>query len=474
MTRRVVVAMLLTGAVVCGALATLPAGGGPDPAPRPPAVATAAWSARRVPQPFVDAVGSARLQRRLDAAFGSGEGCFDVLTAATTVAARQADVPYIGASTQKLLTGAGALAVLGSDTKLTTRVLATGGVDDGTVDRMMLVGGGDPLLSTEEFRAALESDPKTAGTPSTPLESLADAVVADGVRKVGALVVVDDRYDDERYNPAWPASYRTQGQIGPVGALTVNKGFSRLKPVPVPVEDPAVAAGDAFTRLLRARGVSVGGTVQRGKVPDGAIPLAAVESAPMKDVVAEVVRSSDNLAAEMLVKEIGVRAAKEGTTSAGLAAATKRLGEMGVTMTGVTLVDGSGLGRDNRVTCRALADTVDLGARPDMVALWAGMSVAGQTGTLADELLGSGLEGRLRAKTGFLNGVTGLAGVVDNGRPLRFSFIVNGGFGETEAIRIRAALAQIIARFPEAPAPDALVPAPVAPAGAPASTSPAP
>ena len=85
------------------------------------------------------------------------------------------------------------------------------------------------------------------------------------------------------------------------------------------------------------------------------------------------------------------------------------------------------------------------------------------SGTLADELLGTGLEGKLRGKTGFLNGVTGLAGLVDVGRPLRFAFVVNGNFGEADAIRIRSQLAQIIARFPEAPPADQLVPVPVTP-----------
>jgi hypothetical protein len=86
------------------------------------------------------------------------------------------------------------------------------------------------------------------------------------------------------------------------------------------------------------------------------------------------------------------------------------------------------------------------------------------SGTLADELLGSGLEGRLKGKTGFLNGVTGLAGIVDVGRPLRFALVVNGTFGEATAIRIRGQLAQIIAGFPEAPPAEQLVPVPVPPA----------
>lgn len=464
MTRRILVALLLAGACVCAVLVlTAPDRRAEAGAPTA-ALATAAWSPRRVPQPFVDAVGARRLQSDLDAAYGTGDGCFDVMTAAGTVASRQADVPYIGASTQKLLTGAAALAVLGPDATLTTRVLATGDPADGTVDKLVLVGGGDPLLTTEDFRAALESDAKTAGTPATSMEALADLVVAKGVKRVDSLVVVDDRYDEERYNPTWPANYRSEGQIGPIGALTVNKGFSRLKPTAIPVDDPALTAGSAFAGLLRARGVTVNGAPQRGRVPESATEVASIQSTPIAALVAEVVRSSDNLAAEMLIKEIGVRERKEGTTAAGLAAATKKLTELGVPMDGVTLVDGSGLGRDNRVTCRALAGTVDLGARPELAALWDGMAVAGQTGTLADELLGTGLEGRLRGKTGFLNGVTGLAGLVDTGRPVRFSLIVNGSFGETDAIRIRGRLAQIVAGFPQAPPGDALVPGPLTPA----------
>jgi D-alanyl-D-alanine carboxypeptidase/D-alanyl-D-alanine-endopeptidase (penicillin-binding protein 4) len=393
---------------------------------------------------------------------GAADGCFTVLTAAGTAATRQADVPYLGASTQKLLIGAAVLAVLGADATLATRVVADGDPASGTVDRLVLVGGGDPVLATDEFRAALESDPRTAGTPATSLEALADAVVARGVRRVGTLVVVDDRYDVERYHPTWSPSYRTEGQVGPVGALTVNRGFSSFRP-PAPVDDPAVFAGNELARLLRARGVTIEGAAQRGRVPEGGTDVATATSAPLGDLVAEVVRTSDNLASEMLVKEMGVRAGQTGTTAAGLAAATAELSELGVPMDGVQLVDGSGLSRDNRVTCRAVAGAIDLGARSELAALWEGMAIAGQTGTLADELVGTGLEGRLRGKTGFLNGVTGLAGLVDVGRPLRFALIVNGSFGEAEAVRIRGGLAEVVATFPQAPPADELVPVPSPP-----------
>lgn len=466
MIRTALVGVLVAGAIACGVVALASGDDAAEAKPPAPAVATAVWSPRRIPQPFVDAVGATRLQAALDAAVNGTDSCFDVLTSAGPVAAHGADVPYIGASTQKLFTGAAAIAVLGPDTTLSTRVVASSEPDNGTVERLTLVGGGDPLLSTAELRTLLASDPRTAGTPSTSLEALADALVAKGVRRVNALVVDDSRYEALRYLPVWSPSYRTEGQIGPLGALTVNKGFSTLRPRPVPVDDPAVFAGNELARLLRARGVTVNGAAVRGRADPG-VELAKVDSAPVKDVVAEVVRSSDNLASEMLVREIGVKAAKEGTTAAGVAAASAKLAELGVPMAGVVLVDGSGLARENRVTCQALAATVDLGARPELRAIWDGMSVAGVSGTLADELIGTGLEGKLRGKTGFLNGVSGLAGLVDVGRPLRFALVVNGSFGETEAIRIRGQLAQIIAGFPQAPAPDDLVPVPVAPSAPP-------
>jgi D-alanyl-D-alanine carboxypeptidase/D-alanyl-D-alanine-endopeptidase (penicillin-binding protein 4) len=310
------------------------------------------------------------------------------------------------------------------------------------------------------------------------MEALADAVVAKGVRRVNALVVDDTRQDAIRYLPQWSPSYKAEGQIGPLGALTVNHGFSRfVGRSKTAVDDGALYAGDQLARLLRARGVTVNGAVTHGKEAEGATEVARIDSAPVSAIVAESVSASDNGGTENLIREIGVKASKDGSTAAGVAAAMAKLAELGVPMAGVHLVDGSGLARDNRVTCRALAYTMDLGVRPEFKSLVDGLSVAGVSGTLADELLGTGLEGRLRAKTGFLNGVTGLAGIVDVGRPLRFALVVNGTFGEATAIRIRGQLAQLIARFPEAPPADQLVPAPVPPASprsGPASPAPTP
>jgi D-alanyl-D-alanine carboxypeptidase/D-alanyl-D-alanine-endopeptidase (penicillin-binding protein 4) len=160
------------------------------------------------------------------------------------------------------------------------------------------------------------------------------------------------------------------------------------------------------------------------------------------------------------VRELGVRVAHAGTTDAGVKAVAAELGQLGLPTTNMVLVDGSGLDRGNRVTCSLLAAAVDLGIQPQFRAIWDGLPVAGGSGTLAAVLRNSPVAGKLRAKTGFLNGVAGLAGLVDVNQPMRFAFVANGNLDETQAIALRARIGEIIGTFPDAPPADQLVPAP--------------
>jgi D-alanyl-D-alanine carboxypeptidase/D-alanyl-D-alanine-endopeptidase (penicillin-binding protein 4) len=180
----------------------------------------------------------------------------------------------------------------------------------------------------------------------------------------------------------------------------------------------------------------------------------------MRAIVGSMLSSSDNLSAELLTKELGQRTRKEGTTAAGVAAVTAELAKLGVPIADGALKDGSGLDRGNRVTCANLVAALELVERPELAALHDGLPVAGQNGTLYDQFLGSTLAGNFRGKTGSLDGVTGLMGVMDLGRHLRFAFLENGSFSEAQGERIRVDIGEIVGRFPDAPPVDALVPLP--------------
>lgn len=436
--------------------------------PRPPAGRSAApdvtplLSVRRAPGAVVDEAGALRLDAELAtvAARTGDASCWVVAAAAPRtrpIAARRGEVGLIPASTLKLATAAATLAVIGPEARLTTRVVAAAAPDpSGTVDRLTLVGGGDPLLATPEGAARREAAPWTRGQPTTPLAVLADRVVAAGVRAVpGGIVADDSRHDTLRWLPTWPERYGPD--VGPLGALTVDGG--RPGGVGAPAADPGLLAATALGRLLAERGVTVG-PPSRGTAPAGAVTVASVASAPMAEVVGEMLAASDNLTAETLIRELAVRRGRPGTTADGVRVARDALVGLGLPVGGTTMVDGSGLSREDRMTCSLLTGILGLAGDERYRALHDGLAVAAETGTLAERFGGTPLAGRLRAKTGTLNGVSGLAGVVDGPRPLRFSVLLNGSFPDAQGLAGREAMALAIGRWPDVPGGVAVVPPP--------------
>jgi D-alanyl-D-alanine carboxypeptidase/D-alanyl-D-alanine-endopeptidase (penicillin-binding protein 4) len=161
--------------------------------------------------------------------------------------------------------------------------------------------------------------------------------------------------------------------------------------------------------------------------------------------VADMVRESDNASAELLTKELGFREADEGSTAAGVDVLRAVLDEAGLPLEGVTLVDGSGLSRADRLTCGLL--TALLGEAGTGSALDRSLAVAGRTGSLTERFLDTPLVGRLRGKTGSLNGVETLAGVVetDSGRALSFAYLLNGpGTTDAGAARLQDRLGELL------------------------------
>jgi D-alanyl-D-alanine carboxypeptidase/D-alanyl-D-alanine-endopeptidase (penicillin-binding protein 4) len=468
-TRRAVVALLV---VTAGAFAVLAVGAAADPSRDPTAepLRTPVWSPRRLPQPIVDAVGAQRLQAAIDSEFAGVDVCLVVTSrdGRSVVAERQPDAALIPASSQKLFIAAAALDVLGPEHRFETTAVAAGGPNDGTLEQLWLVGGGDPVLATPEFAPALSNREYYEDTPivATALDSLAESIVATGVERIpGGIHGDDSRYESLRYLPTWKDTYRTDGQVGPVGALTVNFGFSTVEPRPVPVDDPAVFAASELQRLLETRGVEVGAPAGRSPAPADAEVLATVMSPPLREITGELLRSSGNGTAEMLTRELGVRVSDEGSTAAGTEAVVATIAALGVRTDGLTLIDGSGLDRGNRASCAQLIGALDPGRRPEFASLWEGLAVAGAGGTLYNRLLDTPLQGRLRGKTGSLDGVGAIAGLVDVNSPLRFAFIVNGPFDEDEGDALEDRAATIVGQYPDAPPADVLVPTPAGTGG---------
>lgn len=349
------------------------------------------------------------------------------------------------ASTTKVLTAAAVLAAAGPDTVLHTTVLrmpesnpsgtptipaaptpgAGGPAVLDAVARLVLVGGGDPLLSSLPTGDDAVADyPRRAS-----LDDLATQVVRD----LGAAGInqVRLRFDTGLFpgpaaSPRWERSY-TGDVVGPVMALSADQG----RPGPLAggrLDDPALHTAVLFAAELKKRGIKVLGAPTPGTGPAGSETIADVASAPISALVEHMLVESDNDVAEAMARQVAIARGKPGTFDDGAAAVLAELTALGIDVTGVTLHDGSGLSREDRIPPRVIASVLALaaaGPHPELRPLVAGLAIAGGTGTLAARFGTApaiNARGILRAKTGYLTGVVTLSGLLIDagGRLLAF------------------------------------------------------
>lgn len=436
-------------------------------APAPLRLSTPLMSARRAPE-LVSRPVALRAAQAATApvvARFPDASCVLVTDGTAVLSDRASTTPLAPASNTKVLTGSAALSVLGADSTLTTAVVAPSAPVGGRIaGDLYLVGGGDPLLSTATATARMRHGQE----PTTSLEALADRVVAAGVHQVdGAIVGDGTRYDGERKVPTWPDRFIAQGTVANLGALMVNDSWTidPIDPKGAPgaaAPDPAAAAASAFTALLRARGVQIGGQPTAGTAPTGATEVASMSSLPVKDVVGEMLTFSDNTTAEMLVKEMAVHSGAPGTTADGIRVLVTDLATRGLPTAGLELHDGSGLSRENRVTCRLL-DAVLAGDGADGT-IAQRLARPGAPGTLDDRFTTGALKDRIAAKTGTLNDVTALSGwlTTDPGRRVAFSIIENPSGRPSQAgdLALMGQLLTALLPYPQTPPLDQLGPRP--------------
>lgn len=413
---------------------------------------------RRLPALLAQPIGTARLVQSLDALAASSAGaeCLLVSEGTRVLYERDPGAPLAPASGMKLVTATALLAHVDPDERLRTSVVAAAAPVGGIVEGdLTFVGGGDPVLGTAPWAAHFMRQPALF----TPLEGLADAVVAAGVSEVrGAVVGDDSRYDRVRYVESWPERYVAENVIGPLSALSVNDGFAEWEPRDVPFADPAAGAAGVLTALLRERGVIVTAEAASAPAPASSVPIASIDSPPMAELVADMVRESDNGSAELLTKELGLRINGEGSTSAGRKAVASTLSSLGLPVDSLVVADGSGLDPDNRVTCRLLHEILQ--SVVDGEAVERGLAVAGATGTLARRFVDTPVSGQLRGKTGSIRGVASLSGLVAtrDGGELTFASIQNGIDRFDDGVPFQNALGTILAGYPAVPALDEIGP----------------
>ena len=380
-------------------------------------------------------------------------------TTGRTLASVRADVPRIPASVNKLFTTSTALLRFGADATLQTRVLGVGALDDaGTWQGdLYLRGGGDPTLGSASFD-------RLAYGLGTTVSTLAARVRAAGIARVSGQIRGDESWlDTLRGGPA--SGYALDLDIGgPLGGLLYNRGLAREDGSALQRQPAKFAAQQLTTELRRVR-VPVARRPAAGTAPTDAQEIASVDSPTMATLVRLTLVPSDNLFAEMLLKDLGARFGGTGSTVAGVRVVKRTLARYGVRP---QMTDGSGLSRTNRTSPRQVVTL--LSALRANVELRAALPVAGRSGTLVDRMRRTSAQDRCQAKTGTLSNVSALAGYcrTPNGHLLAFAFIENLVYTPTaKAAEDRLAIAIARTRPGGAPVTTPVVAPPTTPAPTP-------
>jgi D-alanyl-D-alanine carboxypeptidase/D-alanyl-D-alanine-endopeptidase (penicillin-binding protein 4) len=407
-----------------------------------------------------------------------GQAGIALMTAgsARLLAAAGETAPLNPASNQKLLTAAASLARLGPQFRYFTAVY--GSIQAGAAPALVLRGHGDPSLRSADlwriaadlvdrglrrvtgailvdqsrfdrnvvppafeqqpnewasFRApvsavALDGNslvlnvvPAAAGQPAAVwFEPPGYAVTAGSVR-----TEAPGRGNDVRYSVEPGPGGRVRASVGG----HIAEGLPRVR-FSRRIDDPRLAAGYVLGHMLSRLGVEVTGQVAEGGAGER-YELAVHRSEPLSKLLFALGKDSDNFYAEMLLKSLGAEVkGSPGTSARGAEVVEDWLKQVGAFAPGTRITNGSGLFDANRISALGLARSIGAAYRdpaigPEYVAQ---LAIGGVDGTLRSRFQSLRATRAVRAKTGTLDRVVALSGLVlaPPGRePIAFAAIVN-------------------------------------------------
>jgi len=214
----------------------------------------------------------------------------------------------------------------------------------------------------------------------------------------------------------------------------------------VAVVNPTIFYAQSLKSELSARGIAISGpavdfddvaaefastahTTEHGEGAPTSTMVAKTESPPLRDMATVLMKVSQNLYAETLLKAVGAVQGGLGTTEGGRITVRKTLSDWGITSDSYVMYDGSGLSRYNYITPGTVVDVLlhlykDSRHRDAFLST---LPIAGKDGTIATRMRGTRAEGNAIAKTGSISNARSLSGFVKtrDGETIVFSILAN-------------------------------------------------
>ena len=325
---------------------------------------------------------------------------------------------------------AAALLSLNQLSTLDTKVVQ--GSSAGTV---VLVGGGDPTLNS------LSGTSQSVYPGAARLDDLVAQIRKNATGPITNVVVDISQFSGATQAQGWSTADIQGGNFTPIQAAMMDGG--RLNPTDPDGARTASPAQAVGAQLASRLGLPAS-AVSFGTAPTGTRVLGVVHSAPIADLVSNLLNISDNVLAEMIGRQVAKADGQPESFSGSVNGVLDVLKRNGFDTTGVSLVDSSGLSTDDQVPAKLLASIIQVAAgngsdprTAKLRPLLTGLPVAdAPTGTLNsaynhfDTAASAAGRGWVRAKTGTLSslGVNTMTGLVldSDNRVLVFAFMSNG------------------------------------------------
>ncbi len=385
------------------------------------------------------------------------------------------------ASNMKLITTLAALKYLGPDYRFKTKLYTDGVIKNNSLQGNLYIKGfGDPLLVSEQLWY-LVNDLKRVGFQEIQGDLILDDSFFDAIRTVRDGHPTHDNGRDRAYDAplgALSVNFNTTtvyvypgSGIGKKARVVIDpdntyvKVINRSKtlrsnasvtldvsreigktsdtimvtggiPLAYPgkrfyrnITYPHLYAAALFRRFFKEQGITVRGKNQFKEVPPYAKEILVYESRPLRILVGDLNKISNNFVAEQMLKTMSAELKQPpGSTDKGLSILQGFLQDIGVRAP-YQLVNGSGLSPDNKMSAAQLVEVLkyghkNFGLSPEYMA---SMGIVGVDGTVSLRLQNTIAQGRIRVKTGSLFGVSALSGYLNtvNNETLAFSIIMN-------------------------------------------------
>lgn len=389
---------------------------------------------------------------------------------------------FIPASNAKLITAILALEYLKPEYHFTTRLLTQGMRANGVLDGdLYLQGGGDPSLKSTDLQTMaqlLVAGDEERGIP--PLKKITGKLIIDAAFFPGGTPLLGKGWekDDLTWYYATPASglscnrnavkVTVHGEKAgkkptvkldpPTGILTIiNQAVTSSKvrtgsvdmrrsgsvlritgkvapgaelSEEISVPDPARYTAEQLRVALKGLGVTVGEVAIGSADPQNMPVLVEHNSAPLGELVAAMLKDSDNMYAEQLYWTLlALYSLEKPLDERYMALMGDFLSHSGLICWGMNLVDGSGLSRLNKIAPATLAHLlVYMASTQQFDLFYQALPIAGEDGTLKKRMCDTAACGNAHAKTGTMRSVSSLSGYVTTagGERLVFSVMLNG------------------------------------------------